>query len=393
MQWFPDRRGLATGLATTEVTSAKIAALTEGVVKSMLVNKLKFGTATLLMILALIVVGGLGVSTLPARGQSKKESDESKRLYTAPTKDDRQNTKQGRIYYLQQNRAGGEKSLVAVGPDGKGSVTLTKNLKPEFFAVSPDGRQVVYGVGEFTEDNREFELFLKAVDDDKPGESLKVNVGRCCWSPDGRSLAITHLRNFENTKFKALSHAILDLKTKKTTPLQLPGVNLPDFGTVPTGHIITDWSKDGKWLLTNYITGVDKCDLYRVKSDGSEAERIGAGCEGRFSPDGKKVLYLGCNDDSPEIAKLFIIDVDGGKPQQVSQEKNGEFLGHCWSPDGKKIVYVWENFESKWRYYQDSRESFLIVMDADGKNRTVILSNKQTGKDGYVPFSHPDWRP
>jgi len=383
---------VATGLATTEVTSVKIAALTQGVVKSMLLNKLKLGTVALVMILALIVVGGLGITTLPVCGQSKKEGDESKRFFAAPAKDDRQNTKQGRIYYLQRNRAGEEVSLAAVGPDGKGSVTLTKNLKPEFFAVSPDGRQVVYGVGEVNEDNREYELFLKAADDDKPGESLKVNVGRCCWSPDGHSLAITNLRHVAGTQLLVFSHAIFDFKTKKTTPLQLPGISIP--GTVPQGHIITDWSKDGKWLLTTYWTADLKCYLYRVKSDGSEGERIGAGGEGKFSPDGKKVLYSGSrDDDTPEIEKLFIVDVDGVKPQQISKEKNGEIGCYSWSPDGKKIVYVWQDHESKWRNYQESRESFLIVMDADGKNRTVILSNKQTGKDGYVPFSHPDWRP
>jgi RNA polymerase sigma factor (sigma-70 family) len=385
---------VATGLATTEVTSVKIAALTEGVVKSMLLNKLKLGTATLMMILALIVVGGLGVTTLPAWGQSKKEGDESKRLYTAPIKDDRQNTKQGRIYFLQQNGTEGEKSLVAVGADGKGGVTLTKNLDLQFFAVSPDGTQVVYGGAEIIENECKIELFLKAVDDDKPGESLKEQAfGYWCWSPDGRSLAFTNLRKFMNLEnFLVLSHSILDLKTKKTTPLQLPGDGVPATDTKLEGHaIITDWSKDGKWLLTTYRTAGGRGDLYRVKSDGSETERIGEGAWGKLSPDGKKVLYLSDkDDDSPEKAKLFIVDVEGGKPQQVSQEKNGEFLGHCWSPDGKKIAYVWrQDRDAK----SQERETFLMVMDADGKNSNVILSKKQTGKDNYDPFSYPDWRP
>jgi hypothetical protein len=33
-----------------------------------------------------------------------------------------------------------------------------------------------------------------------------------------------------------------------------------------------------------------------------------------------------------------------------------------------------------------------MVMDADGKNATVVLSDKQTGKANYVGFVNPEWR-
>jgi RNA polymerase sigma factor (sigma-70 family) len=51
---------LAAGTATTGAVSVKVAALTEGVLKAMLLSKLKVATATLLVVLA--VVGGAGLS-------------------------------------------------------------------------------------------------------------------------------------------------------------------------------------------------------------------------------------------------------------------------------------------------------------------------------------------
>src|SRR5262249_20728059 len=152
---------------------------------------------------------------------------------------------------------------------------------------SPDGQKVAYGVGVREENSNKEEVFLKTVGDEKPGESLKVQGTCWCWSPDGRSLAITSLKD------NVLSHEIFDFMTKKTKPLQLPEAKAPKDAEGPVGHVITDWSKDGKWLLTTCFMGWKKADLYRVKNDGSEAKRIGTGLDGKFSPDGKKILYLG----------------------------------------------------------------------------------------------------
>jgi Tol biopolymer transport system component len=276
-----------------------------------------------------------------------------------------------------------------VNPDGKGETSLNG---AGFHAVSPDGKNVAYGGP--VDDQSKGEIFLKAVGGEKPGESLKVQGTCWCWSPDGRSLAINILQD------NAFTHAIFDLKTKKARPLQMPEVKAPEDAKGPVGHWITDWSKDGNWLLTTCYTNGwwKKADLYRVKSDGSEAIRIGQGKDGVLSPDGKKVLYLGWKDDETAAkarlaeARLFIADVDGGKPRQVPQESNGTCPGgFCWSPNGKKIAYVWLRDRDA-----DSQEweTSLMVMDADGKNANVVLSDKLTTKNNFivVPFAQLQWR-
>jgi Tol biopolymer transport system component len=157
--------------------------------------------------------------------------------------------------------------------------------------------------------------------------------------------------------------------------------------------VVTDWSADGQWFLTMCSTGDEEdLKLYRVKRDGSEAHRIEGvdfGMYGRFSPDGKSVLYLGLREkDTPA---LFVVDVAEGKPRRVSQELNGRFddLGYCWSPDGKRVAYVWDN-DPEGRKDGEESETFLMVVDADGRNSVTVLSEKTTF-GGFMTRS-PNWR-
>lgn len=386
--------------------SVKVAALTEGVLKSMLLNKLKLATAIVLMIFAISVSGGLGVSALPAWGQEQKEP--TKRQQSQPQAAQDSKPKTGHIFLTRQHDPNpnlpsvgeNEPHLAMISPDGKEDFWLTKNLKNEerpkhcgMVVVSPDGRLIAYGITpkeEYGKPIPKDEIFLKAADDQKPGESLKVQGNCWCWSPDGRSLVVTAV---EGT---GVSHQIIDIKTKRTNPLQLPELKAPENADLPVGHLVTDWSKDGKWFLTTVMAkGQAEAELYLVKSDGAEAKSLGKGFCGKLSPDGRTALCLdltwkGEKGEDPETY-LVLIDVKTGKRKRVSQETNGQFVGGCcWSPDGRKIAYVWrrdrDNENQAW-------ETFLMVMDADGQNSTVVLSEKSSLTDHwYNPFGSPDWR-
>jgi RNA polymerase sigma factor (sigma-70 family) len=377
---------LAAGqVAATGAISVKVAALTERVIKTMLVSKLNIAAATLLVFAALL--GGAGFLYQTQAGDPQKAA-KKQAAATQGDKNDKQpktvtTPKEGRIFFVRQKGVGDARFAV-VSPDGKGETSLNA---AGFQAVSPDGKYVAYGGP--VNDQSKGEIFLKAVGGEEPSENLKVQGSSWCWSPDGRSLAINIFQD------NAFTHAIFDLETKKAKPLQMPEAKAPQDVKAPVGHCITDWSKDGKWLLTicNMNRWWNKADLYRVKSDGSVAKKIGQGMNGIFSPDGKKVLYLGWKDDETAAkGRLFITDVDGGMPRQVSRESDGLFTGgFCWSPDGKKIAYVWLRNRPDadgWEW-----ETFLMVMDADGKSTTVILSDKLTTKNAYVSaFVRPQWR-
>jgi RNA polymerase sigma factor (sigma-70 family) len=398
----------APGGLTGGMIPAKVAALTEGVLQTMLMRHVKTAMGVLVLVAAIAAGVGAGGWTGPTQTASQKVSQ----VHAPPHEGHgTKSPRAGHIFLTRQHDphpslpavGDNEPHLAMVSPDGKVDAWLTKNLKREeqpnhcgVVAVSPDGRLVAYGVTpqeEYGKPISNAEIFLKAVDGQKPGESLKVRGISWCWSPDGRSLAVTAV---EGT---GLSHQAIDARTKRTRPLQLPEVKPPEVNTpenaeMPVGHVITDWSSDGKWFLTTVMAnGMAQAELFLVKSDGSEAKRIGKGFDGKLSPDGRTALCLDLTwkGEIPDT-RLVLLDVKTGRRQQVSRETNGQFVGgYCWSPDGKQIAYVWRGDRD---HESEAWETFLMVMDANGQNTRVVLAEKSSHTDGhwYNPFGSPHWR-
>jgi hypothetical protein len=44
---------------------------------------------------------------------------------------------------------------------------------------------------------------------------------------------------------------------------------------------------------------------------------------------------------------VFVMDIERGKPRQVSAELNVEILGCCWSPDGNRVAYAWRQIHAE----------------------------------------------
>lgn len=94
------------------------------------------------------------------------------------------------------------------------------------------------------------------------------------------------------------------------------------------------------------------------------------GYEPRWSPDGKKLLYIKGDRDKNQ-SKIWICDRDGGNPTQLSMG-TGEFndVDANWSIDGKRIV-----FASNRSVIKDKKNYDIWMMDADGSNLTQLTTN------------------
>jgi Tol biopolymer transport system component len=139
-------------------------------------------------------------------------------------------------------------------------------------------------------------------------------------------------------------------------------------------------SKDGAWIAFDaYKEGYNNSpsECWVARKDGRELGRLAIGATPRWSPDGKKLLFMRdvVNDPSREPG-IFIINRDGTGERRV-----GDGRWPDWSPDGKSIVFSLGGRRGPWG---GSRiMSRIYTARADGSGRKEIA-------DGDSPTWSPD---
>jgi hypothetical protein len=316
--------------------------------------------------------------------------------------------KEGRIYFWLDQR------LASVQPDGKdfkwhSKVMVNSSGLPNVshlgnLRISPDGQRVAFFMGEVSvgdDDKTDMETKVRVLrlDKEKPIIDLGTSAHNWVWSPDGAELAYAMYEYDETQDRTHRFNWIIDVKTKKKTTLKLPA-----------GHIIADWSADGKWFLTMASINAKEAkvkpapnsnevnQIYLVKRDGSEARALTdlefSATMGRFSPDGRMILFHG-RDPKKDTWHIHAMDLKERKPWKVSQELDGYVCGPCWSPDGKRIAYVYgkksdEKGSGEPEILFRQAEHILMVADADGQNSATLRSEKNQWL--RITLRAADWR-
>jgi Tol biopolymer transport system component len=239
-------------------------------------------------------------------------------------------------------------------------------------------------------------LYVRKIGDPEPGTDTGVLCEAFAWSPDGAEIACSQyvLRNGPPPEVTSF---VVNVKTKKTTPLKFP-----------TDHVVTDWTPDGKTLLTssNRLFDTMSGGVYRVARDGGEPKPLTpetiAAQGGKMSPDGKRLLFsrvmFGADGKTyPGVRELTVMDLGTGKLTKVAGvpaggriKANGSNVACCWSPDGKRIAYTWQELDEPGDVRNYRYESRLIVCDPDGANPKTIATATDTRS--IVSIGHVDWR-
>ena len=102
-----------------------------------------------------------------------------------------------------------------------------------------------------------------------------------------------------------------------------PGVAFP-----PTGAVVFTSGEDGYGI---FVANADGTSVTRVTSDGWAKEPV-------WSPDGKKIAFVGGGDDSKDPRTgIFVVNPDGTGQRRVSA---AEGRSPVWSPDGRRIAFT-----------------------------------------------------
>jgi Tol biopolymer transport system component/imidazolonepropionase-like amidohydrolase len=156
-----------------------------------------------------------------------------------------------------------------------------------------------------------------------------------------------------------------------------------EFETTEGTWMAVDVSPDGKWIVFDLLG-----DIYTMPIQGGEAKAITSGpaydVQPRFSPDGKKISFT---SDRDGIDNLWVMNVDGSKPQQITKEKERQVNNATWTPDGQYLVGR--------KHYRNTRSlgaGEMWLFHTGGGNGLQLTKRRNWEQDAGEPVSSPDGR-
>lgn len=242
-----------------------------------------------------------------------------------------QEGKPSKILFVS-DRAGDKRlNIYTMNPDGTQQTALTKGEDIDIDPVwSPDGKRIAFiSIAKSDVDKADkITANLYVMNADGSGRTrldqsvAGVTALTPIWSPDGKRIA------YGLAKLIASGPAAMQLVT-----VDSDGKNRKEAGE----GLPSAWSPDGKRLLV--VRGAETPTLYAVDTDGSNAKKVvEKGFLGKYSPDGKQILYLDLSQNSAPT--LTLINADGTGVKKIAVGDTLFALGADWSADSKRLIFT-----------------------------------------------------
>ncbi len=206
--------------------------------------------------------------------------------------------------------------------------------------LSPEGERVAYLWDGPASDN--FDIWVKSLGmgatalrltEDPATDSSPV------WSPNGRQLAF--VRELED------GHAVFIVPALGGKPRRLAEIATAGYETGVFGPGLA-WSSDGSWLaVSERPSGKEPARIVRLSVETSAKEAITAPPDSSFgdlypsfSPDGKLLAFVRLRAEFWGNADVWIQDLDGGEPRQLTFGGYDSFFGLTWTPRGDEVLFA-----------------------------------------------------
>ena len=199
------------------------------------------------------------------------------------------------------------------------------------------------------------------------------------WSPDGTKILFLNGSSEEEYSISVMyrdgSNIVTLLKSYH---------NGGPFVLYPSAS--PNWSSDGLKIV---FRGVECCDtsgevirggIYTMELDTLKISQLTDSLVDYlpdWSPDGTKIAFMR-QPAQGENFEIYTIDTDGSNLSRLTYSQADDHQPD-WSPDGTKIVFS---------YYPN-----ILMMNADGSNRTIVYDGNVDGIQGGRPGFYPTWSP
>jgi Tol biopolymer transport system component len=289
----------------------------------------------------------------------------------------------GRIAF--QANVGKFPQIFTIRSDGTGLRQIThiprKDPGAENPIWSPDGRTIAFDMAT----RSGVSVFTVPASGGTPTE-LALSVGKFngdpAYSPDGSQIS------FDQDPGDAAPtvHGIFIANADGSSPRRLT----TGIATRKAFDTESQWSPDGRQIAFTRVKNNKQAAIFVVNVDGTGLKQLTRykldAASPDWSPDGKTILY-NTYWDSPggAAANLYAVSPSGGHKTALTHDRatKNTFVASfrpSWAPDGKRIVFTHINFKKK------SATAGLYTIRPDGTHR------KRVTHMGPKQFAtNPDW--
>ena len=272
-------------------------------------------------------------------------------------------------------------SIWIVDIDGRNHQKLTSNINNESSPRwSPDGKRITFVSS--SDDGNGSEIYIYWVDSKQYSviSQLNKSPSNLKWSPSGEYIGFSMFmtdnvlslvtppkkpkdanwappaRITDRLKHESDGSGYIDKGFNHLFYISADGGSPVQVTSESYNHKDFNWSKDSEKIIfsSNYTENWEydfrNSEMYSIKINGSSltqlTNRKGPDYGGVFSPDGKKIAYLGFTDkvQTYQINKLYLMNADGSAKKEIKTALDRNMSSLKWASDGKGLYFKYDNF-------------------------------------------------